>query len=965
VSLIAPWLGFPLLLAAIGLGWGVIVERVAGTQVNDALVIPLGLAAALIVAGTFTAFSGSAPGAAPAVAVGAGAGLLLLAWPRLRGLRARTSDGGGKARPAGGKARPASGKRRPASGKAHPASEKGRRASDRAVAGDAALSDDSHAASGSARARELHRWRLPAGWAALAALGALLAYGAPVLLTGHATFTGYVKLDDTATWFNVVDVVMAHSNSLSALNSAYQPASTFSTVFIGDVGTHYPLGAFMLLGVGHELTGIDPAWIFQPYLACCAAALALGIYALAEPLVRSPRLRALVAFLGAQAALLYGYSLWGAIKEMTAAFLLVLGIALIAPLLRRPPARVRDVRAMVPLAIAAGALIQTVQVGAGVWVAPALLILALAWVLPRPGRRRLRTIVASIGALAAMTAVLIVPVWVSLGSFLSHGLPGLLAEGQTRGEDLGNLLHPLSGWQLAGIWPAGDFRIPAPAFPTVLFIAVVLLAAAVGLWFSVRRRQYGLALYGLLAPLGCFIIWRAGATPWTVGKSLSFTSPALLTAGLVGAAMLCSRERRPPPIAGAAQAGPEAPVRRRARRRPASSRARAFMRGRRPASAWPAAARPILGALALLTIAVGVLWSNALQYSDATLAPRDRLVELEHIGELVKGKGPTLVNEYEVYADRHFLREGAPVEPAEYRPYTVPLRTGAILTKSAWANLDSFSLSTILAYRSIVTRRDPVESRPPSVYRLVWQGRYYQLWQRPQPAPTTILEHIPYGEENTLPYCGNATGGSTKPLCSINPASVPSCPQLLSFARKAAAEHAHLLAYQHGEPDFVRGDEMRWPRAWRHETESHSIQPTTPGWAVGHILVPSSQTYELFLGGSFGRGFEVKVDGRKVGSVANQLTGFISYIPITRLYLTAGEHTFQYTYPQPGLAPASGETLGMSEYWAGVGRWTSLTAVVLQPLDFPRSELISASPAEARKLCGRQLDWLELVAGAA
>ena len=58
------------------------------------------------------------------------------------------------------------------------------------------------------------------------------------------------------------------------------------------------------------------------------AAVALCLYALMQPLVASARMRALLAFLAAQSALLYGYSLWGGIKELTAAFLLVLGVAL-------------------------------------------------------------------------------------------------------------------------------------------------------------------------------------------------------------------------------------------------------------------------------------------------------------------------------------------------------------------------------------------------------------------------------------------------------------------------------------------------------------------------------------------------------------------------------------------------------------------------------------------------------------
>ena len=79
--------------------------------------------------------------------------------------------------------------------------------------------------------------------------------------------------------------------------------------------------------------------MFQPYLACCAAAVAMCLHALMAPLIASPRLRALLAFLGAQASLLYGYSLWGGIKELTAAFLLALGATLAALLLRERPRR--------------------------------------------------------------------------------------------------------------------------------------------------------------------------------------------------------------------------------------------------------------------------------------------------------------------------------------------------------------------------------------------------------------------------------------------------------------------------------------------------------------------------------------------------------------------------------------------------------------------------------------------------
>ena len=79
-------------------------------------------------------------------------------------------------------------------------------------------------------------------WPLLAAVGVLLVYGAPVLLSGQATFTGYIRLDDTATWFNVIDNVMSHGALGRQLNR--RPPTGSSTP--ADVGPTYPLGAFML-----------------------------------------------------------------------------------------------------------------------------------------------------------------------------------------------------------------------------------------------------------------------------------------------------------------------------------------------------------------------------------------------------------------------------------------------------------------------------------------------------------------------------------------------------------------------------------------------------------------------------------------------------------------------------------------------------------------------------------------------
>ncbi len=853
MSLIVSWLIFPLLLAAVGAGWGVLVERLAGVSVGDALLIPLGLASVIVVAGTLTGFSGgaaaaaAASAAAPLIAAGAVVGLAL-AWPRLRALRLRSPG----------------------------------------------------------------RWPLIGAWPACAAIATVIAYGAAVIFSGEATFTGIVKLDDTSTWLNVVDIIMAHGRSVQGLAT-----STFSLTFSGDIGASYPLGAFVILGVGHVLSGIDAAWIFQPYLACCGGALALAIYAIVSPMVRSRRLCALVAFLAAQPALLYGYSLWGGIKEMSAAFLLALGVALAAEMVRAEPAgsRREALRRAVPLGVAGAAMIQVLGIGAGGWVGPALVVLVLAWALQvaRAHEARMRAAwlrVRSLVGLAVITAAAIVPVWVALANFLSHDA-GLFSEGQSSATRLGNLLAAIDPWQVVGIWPVGDFRLAAPTSHWIGFVVIAVIAAAAGVVASVARRRPGVAIYAGIAMAAIAMFYVAGATPWVTGKALAISTPAILTAALAGAAMLVGHRRR-------------------------------VLR--------------VLGPAVITVIGLGVIWSNVLAYNGVTLAPRARLAELQHIDGLIAGRGPTFVNFYEVYADRHFLREGAPTEPAEYRAATLALRDGAVLTKAAWAGLNAFPPAELMAYRSIVTQRSPAESRPPAIYKLVYMGRFYELWQRPAHPRMRLLEQVEYGESNTLPYCGAAENAPARPLCSTDPVSVPSCPQVMSLAATARADHGSLVAYQRPAPIVMRGDQVRWPGAWIHEEAAHALVPDTPGTAVGHVEIQRAGRYELYLAGEFARGVIVSVDGRTLGRVQNQLSGFESYAPVASVQLSAGVHSVEYAYPSGSGFPE------ILEPGSGWNEYTTVDAVLLEPLGAPRAELVKVSPARARSLCGRELNWIDLLA---
>ena len=146
------------------------------------------------------------------------------------------------------------------------------------------------------------------------------------------------------------------------------------------------MGAFPPLGVAHELLGTDSAWLFQPYIAFLAAMLALGVFGLLARVIESAALRAIAAFVASQPALLFGYSLWGGVKEVATAAILVL-LAALTPLCC---SRARELRSGLPVAMATAALLGVVSFFGALWVVP-ILIPALLVGIYRRGRAFLRS----------------------------------------------------------------------------------------------------------------------------------------------------------------------------------------------------------------------------------------------------------------------------------------------------------------------------------------------------------------------------------------------------------------------------------------------------------------------------------------------------------------------------------------------------------------------------------------------
>jgi hypothetical protein len=788
--MLAAWVLFPLVLAALCAGLGLLVDLLCGRRLPGALVLPAGLAAIVVVGGFTTLADATAELTAPLLAALAvlGAGLSL-PW----------------------------------------------------------------------------RFGRPDPWALAAALGVFLVFGAPVILSGEPTFAGFIKLDDTATWLALTDQTMAHGHDLSSV-----APSTYRATLDFNLAEGYPVGAFIPWGAAQKLAGGDLAWVFQPYLSFLAAMLSLCLFSLLGGTLRPRPLRALVAFVAAQPALLVGYALWGGVKEVAVAFLIALAAALAPAVLRAsdfhhtgvgsmsdaladdtaPPGRGDAVRDVAPLVLAAGALVGVASGGGLIWLGPMLAALAyLAW-----RRFGLGAAIRRAATFVAGVAVLAIPV-ISTGGLLPPTSTPL-----TNQDDAANLGDALDPLQLLGLWPAGDFRVaPDASVATAVLIALALLAAAVGLWALWRRRRDSAPLLYATALVSCLAIVAVGS-PWVDGKALATAAPVALSLVMIGAA--------------------------------------AFLRADRPT-----------GVALLAVLAGGVLWSNALAYGGVSLAPYGQLAELEEIGERFAGEGPALMTEYEPYGARHFLRRLDAEGASELRVRQVTLLGGGTAEKGEAVDVDEILPEALFEYRTLVLRRSPVRSRPPSPYRLVWAGEDYEVWQRPILPTGLPPEHL-------------ALGGP------LDPAAVPGCSEVAGLG---------LLALQHG----ATGVRML---AARH---APVLDATS-----GALQVPRAGVYEAWLEGSVPVEVELLVDGRRFGEARNVLNNQGGFIALGDGRLGAGTHRAELRFGGPDLHPGSGESPETGPL---------LFAPAPDGAAAEAGEIVSVPIDDSQLLCGKRWDWIEAV----
>ncbi|MGI8729894.1 MAG: hypothetical protein ACR2LK_07880 [Solirubrobacteraceae bacterium] len=325
------------------------------------------------------------------------------------------------------------------------------------------------------------------------------------------------------------------------------------------------------------------------------------------------------------------------------------------------------------------------------------------------------------------------------------------------------------------------------------------------------------------------------------------------------------------------------------------------------------------------TIAGGVAYSDAIIYREVRLAPTARMEAIEDVANAAKGRGLTLFNEWEEYA-KYFARAAEVNVPGETAgPAPIVLRQPRP-TFARHFDLDEMTLDYVLSHAAIITRRGPATSRPPASYRRVHRNRFYELWVRG--SGVRVSAHLSAQAPNAAQR-------------------VLSCAQIRRFARSARRGET-LLAHRRARPTVL--DTALTPRSvgWVSILSiPGTVVPLTPGRASAMVSMRGGR-YRAWVRGTSGRAIEALVDGRVVGALRT-VNSPGQWIDVGEVTVSGGRHRLELLRGGGSLRPGDG-------YQGGLG------PLALVPVD-GTDEYVRVQPADAGRLCGRLLDWIERVSG--
>jgi hypothetical protein len=321
-----------------------------------------------------------------------------------------------------------------------------------------------------------------------------------------------------------------------------------------------------------------------------------------------------------------------------------------------------------------------------------------------------------------------------------------------------------------------------------------------------------------------------------------------------------------------------------------------------------------------VVLAAGVLVSDGMAYRDAYIAPKGRLDELRMIGERYAGDRPTMLDEMEEYG-KHFLRDADVIAPFDGNAYAPAQLRVPGPVYDTWADLDEMTLDYVRTFPQIVRRRNPVASRPPAPYRRVFTGDHYEVWRAPAGIPA-VVDHLPLGDDN-------------------DPTGEVDCGAVRTLA--ARADGGELVAAVRPSPVVLKAADMQLPAGWT-VLPNGQVGALGKGELRGELSAPAGR-YGVWVRGTFGRGVDVKVDGRTVGRAEDVQTREQMALA-GETELSGGSH--QVALIRGGPAPLPGN-----------GRDEGYQAVFLEPV---APVVLKHVPAErASSVCGKRADWVELL----
>ena len=683
---------------------------------------------------------------------------------------------------------------------------------------------------------------------------------APVLLAGRTTFSAYGVLTDSAFHMMGADYLIRHGQDFAHLDLH----NSYGQYIAHYYATGYPSGADTLFGGSAFVLGLPLIWAFQPFNAFMLALVASPTWLLLRRAGLSGAWLALATLTASVPALVYAYELIASVKEITA-LPLVMAIGALVTLsdrwLRDSP------RAALPFALLCGAGLSVLGLGFSAWIGMGGLVLAdivISGVVPGP--QRLRSTL-GLGALAVVVICLgALPTFAHVSSSVAT------VQGISTTASSGNLQAPLKLTQVAGTWLAGLYTSTPSGLASVLTdlgVGVTLGAALLGLAMLIRRRAHALAWW-LAAMLALGLVLTELATTWVDAKTLVLSSPIVMVLAWCGIAGLLGNP---------------------------------FLRA---------------GALLLaVAIVASVLVSDALQYNATDLAPTARYTELAEINTRFARQGPTLFTDFDEYS-LYVLRD-LDVGGPDFL-YPPPALSHFAQPHGYPVNLDRVAPHKFLAYPLIVTRIDPVASRPPAAYRLLWRGTYYEVWGRRGDA------------EPALYHLG------------LYPSRAAPCRAIERVAQIAQRAGGALIAakpppivgvrFAGDQPGYVGGGLNVTPRA------------------TVRFDVPYTGSWDIWLRGEVMPQVTVSVDGHPLATIAGELSGN-QFNPDTlnpiAVNLARGAHRLSFSATGSILAPGNGGT-------ARVGR---IFLTLQSGAEAGRLEPVPA--ARWHELCGGHYDWIEAI----